>query len=288
MNRAMRPRSINLATCRPTSEFKPCSVNCGEPDEIIVVPLETLNQMLKDKTIDPIAVGDFATKHASEVQDLHQLKALFGEFGLRGKAYPKTIRGKPYMIFKGRAGLRRIFTGTKYGAGNSKVLSYGIGKAGLSRSIKVGGIFSLVFVNAWNVVEHFVDGQDKTLTDLGVNISSDSTKIVLSAVVGGFVGAVAVTMGAPIVVPLAAGFVVSVVVGELLDAADAKWQITESFRVWSHEVIKDLRPMYNNAKNYMQGTVQNTKNAVGGLARDADREFKEWTIWFDTFNFGFR
>ena len=48
----------------------------------------------------------------------------------------KTYNGKPNVIFKGYSGLRTHLTGTKYLANNPKVVSFGIGKLGVSQVVK--------------------------------------------------------------------------------------------------------------------------------------------------------
>ena len=56
---------------------------------------------------------------------------IFKEFGWSGSSYVKTINGKDYVVFKGHAGLRNVFKGTKYLADNADVVSYGLGKLSL-------------------------------------------------------------------------------------------------------------------------------------------------------------
>lgn len=288
------PRTINLQACRVQNNANSCSVVCDkQEEELIVIPADVLNKILQDKNIGEITlkIGDFLSAHATDITGARQLQKLFKEFGFLGKAYQKTIKGKSFIIFKGRAGLRKIFTGTKYQISNSKILSFGIGKAGVARSIKVGPVLSLVFVNAWNIAEYFINDKG-TLADLGVNIISDSVKTVLAGVAGGIVAGVAVSLGAPIIVPIALGLVVGIVVGEILDRADNKWKITESIKIWANEVSRDIKPKLNNAGNFVHGTMRTAGNQTGNmwnnLTNKIDSEFKEWSLWFDNFSKDFR
>lgn len=94
INNTMRARSIDLQVCRVPSDVKSCSVNCNDQEEIIVIPKDTFNQILADKKIAALAVGNFVSEHLTDVSEAWQIKKFFGEFGMTGKAYEKTIRGK--------------------------------------------------------------------------------------------------------------------------------------------------------------------------------------------------
>jgi hypothetical protein len=272
--------------CRIPAQDQHCSIGCGEHQEVTVIARHMLNAILQDKKIDALAfgMGAFLADHAVDISDAWQLKKLYQDFGWTGKAYLKTINGKEYIIFKGRPGLRKVFIGTKYSPANSKVLSYGIGKAGLAKSIKGGTIFSLVFVNTWNIAEYFIK-HDKTLVDLGVLIASDSVKVVIASAASGIVAGLLLAPGIPIIVPLAAGLVVGMVVGALLDKADEKWQITESLRIWANQTAGEIQAGAGKLDEELRRRVNQISGVIDATRRSFD-EFEEWKRWFDSLRLG--
>ena len=72
---------------------------------------------------------------------------LIGEFrslGINAKEFT-AANGKTYISISGHAGVRRIVTGTRYGANHPTMLNMGIGMQGLKDGIVKGVKFCLVF-----------------------------------------------------------------------------------------------------------------------------------------------
>jgi hypothetical protein len=276
-----------------------CSVAFDRHDELVVVPRDTAEAAFKQKRIEiSLGVGHFISHHLSELKDVGHLREVVHEFGIAGRAYTKLVNGKAYVILKGRPGLRTLFKGTRYLESNTKIVSFGVGKAGVLKSIKGGTVVSLVLVNAWDVVEFFVK-RDQSLVDLGVNMVSDSVKVVLaSAISGGLVigGMALASVSLPVVVPLAAALVLGIVVGTLLDKADEKWKITESFRGWAHQTVRAIQEWASRTADGIHNRIEagrqlarevgDTVTAAGQAVRQVARQFREWQRWFDDLRFG--
>lgn len=229
----------------------PCSVTCDHEQEIVVVPIETVNELLASLGATKLETAKAAVGQITNISDVHGIVKIYREFGRRGSAYMKTVNGRTYIIFKGTPGLRSMFRGTRYLANNSKVVRFGIGRLGAARSIKVGTIWSIAFVNAWNIGE-FILSDEMTLADLGVQIASDTSKVVIASLFG--LAAAAAAAGTIALAPLAVGVVVAVGVGLLLDHVDSRYQITESIKKWANETADEIgragaREMLNKANS---------------------------------------
>ena len=72
--------------------------------------------------------GGTALAAGSEVRVLTALAMDMKRSGsIFGRYYVQISGGKQYIVFKGRAGLRQVLTGTRYLANNTKVMSMGVG-----------------------------------------------------------------------------------------------------------------------------------------------------------------
>jgi hypothetical protein len=136
--------------------------------------------------------------------------------------------GKTYVIFKGYAGNREIFKGTRYLTNNPKVVSLGVGPKGIIGSAKSGFVISFVLSVGLEVFDYVIK-DDYTINKLLGTLSSDLIKIGLSAIAGAAAGlavGASVTLGSVAALPLIAAVGVSVLVGIVLEKLDSKLGIT--------------------------------------------------------------
>ncbi|MFV0922507.1 hypothetical protein ACR720_05640 [Sphingomonas parapaucimobilis] len=176
----------------------------------------------------------------SATDDAMLIRKLVRETGIRGRCYFKSYNGKLHVVFKGYPGLRRILTGTRYGALHPKVVGLGIGKAGVAKSVKGGTIVSVVLLTVWNIVDYVIRDQ-ATLGQMLGGIAGDVSKALIASGVGYAAGSAAVALGMTVAAgPLVIAVVVGLGVGWALDALDQKYRFTERLQKKLDEGIAEL------------------------------------------------
>ncbi|WP_347093529.1 hypothetical protein [Sphingomonas parapaucimobilis] len=176
----------------------------------------------------------------SATDDAMLIRKLVRETGIRGRCYFKSYNGKLHVVFKGYPGLRRILTGTRYGALHPKVVGLGIGKAGVAKSVKGGTIVSVVLLTVWNIVDYVIRDQ-ATLGQMLGGIAGDVSKALIASGVGYAAGSAAVALGMTVAAgPLVIAVVVGLGVGWALDALDQKYRFTERLQKQLDEGIAEL------------------------------------------------
>ncbi len=210
-----------------------------------------------------------ASYYAS-ADDAVTMAKLIGDLGgIGARAYIKSYGGKPHIILKGHPGLRTVLTGTKYGIKNPKVISMGLGKAGAISAAKQGGIFTVVLLSAYRVVDYFLTDQ-ATLSQLVGTLATDIVKvgIATAASIGAVVVAGAVTFAVgPILAVIVVGFTVSV----LLEKVDNSFGITERVIAGLDEMGNDFNNYIVKNKNQMTGVVTEAANSVIEMAIESAR-----------------
>ncbi|HCQ7756038.1 hypothetical protein [Citrobacter sp. 50677481] len=129
---------------------------------------------------------------------------------LKIKAIEYKVGGKTYIKITGYPGLRRILTGTRYGANHPQILEMAIGKQGLYHNIRNGVRYCIYFSLAWRAIE-LIFKSDYNLTDFLVDITMDMAKAVVSGVLIGLVAGVLALMSLPIIVTT--GFIIAIGIG---------------------------------------------------------------------------
>lgn len=169
--------------------------------------------------------------YASPIMDATLAAKLLSEFGVTAhRVLLRSYAGRQYVIFKGLAGQRRIFTGTRYLAGNPKVVRMAIGPAGVVKSVKGGFVLTAVLCSAVNVFDYFIR-DSATLHELLGTLSSDLIKIGLSAIaaaVAGLAVGSAAVIGSVAAAPLIAAIAVGVATGLVLDELDKRFGATQA------------------------------------------------------------
>jgi|GEM_PF-3356217 len=189
----------------------------------------------------------------SVVNNLDLLRDFFpGE-----KFYLKKYNGKYFVVFKGVAGTRTIYKGTKYALKNPKVMALSVAKGpaagtgaalkGLKSGIR-GNVLTVVIVGAVDLVawnNGMLSDDGKFISDFIVEFGMDIFKAGVSAIATGFlfgiclmfgVGATATTL--PVFVIVFSGIVVSVAIGMVFDYIDEKRGYSNRLRNHGNEVEK--------------------------------------------------
>ncbi|MCP4342666.1 MAG: hypothetical protein GY799_28240 [Desulfobulbaceae bacterium] len=200
-------------------------------------------------------VGLGASYYAS-ADDAVIMAKLVGDLGSIGaKAYIKNYGGKPHIILKGRAGLRNVLTGTKYGIKNPKVVIMGLGKAGAVSAAKQGGIISIVLLSAFRVADYCLTDQ-ATLSQLVGMLATDVVKVGIATGASIITATAVAGLTTVAVGPILAVVVVGVGVSMLLEYADNSLGI-------SNRVIAGLDELGENAENYIEDQKRQAINSAG-------------------------
>ena len=189
-----------------------------------------------------------------------------------GRVYYKSYGGKLHIILKGRPGLRQILTGTKYGVGNAKVVSLGLGPAGVRSTLRKGGVISIVLLTAYNVIDHVLRDEG-TLMDLLGQIGSDVVKVgiatgasIATAAAIGTTGLIASFALGPLVVAVLVGIGTAMV----LDAIDNRFQLTQQLKDYLNKTAEAAARKVQETKDQVEQTVIDlTLELVAYAAREA-------------------
>lgn len=191
------------------------------------------------------------------------LAKLVGDLGgVSAKAYVKTYGGKPHIILKGRPGLRKILTGTKYGIKNPKVITMGLGKAGAITAAKSGGILTVVLLSAYRIANYILTDQ-ATLSQLIGTLATDVVKVGIAtgASIAAASGFVAIGFTAAIG-PIAAVILVGVAVSMTLTVLDEKYGITDKVVAALDEMGTDIITSIEVGKQHIKDVVNKEIESV--------------------------
>lgn len=234
-------------------------LSVDEMDKVIKSSSNKLNekansiwQSLKGKM--EYGVGYYANFDDAKV--LTKLVADLGSFG--SQAYIKNYNGKVHIILKGRPGLRKVLTGTKYGITNPKVVTMGLGKIGAVNAAKSGGIISIVLITAFRVIDFFMS-DTMTLNRLFGTLATDVVKIGIATAASIAAASAVVGFGVTIAIgPILAVVVVGVAFNYGLNELDKKYSITD-------RVVAGLDEMESNARALSNRFKQKATNSAGQL-----------------------
>ena len=205
----------------------------------------------------------FGSNMISAAVDSKMLVALAAEMkrsgSILGRYYIDTRGGKQYVIFKGRPGLRKTLTGTRYLATNTKVMKIGVGGQALRASAKGGFIVSVIFSVSLNSIDWVLKDEFRW-TNWIANVSTDIVKVIISGAAGYAAGMYFAGTAATIaILPLGAAIVAGIVVAGALYVLDNHFGITKA-------IIEHLERTERNVKNeILDGfyyIVQSTGHAV--------------------------
>ncbi len=193
------------------------------------------------------------------------LAKLIGDLGgVATKVVIKSYNGKPHIIIKGRPGLRKVLTGTKYGITHPKVISMGLGRAAVKGMIKKGGVLTVVLLTGFRIVDHVLTDQS-TLSRLIGTIATDVVKVGF-AVGASLVGAAVGAFSALAIGPLAVAIIVGVITTIVLDKIDNHYGLTE-------KVIKGIEELSDSPRQIEQVIKLKKQQLNRATSRAADTVF---------------
>lgn len=191
-------------------------------------------------------VSEHTANNVGTGQSAVAVARLVKDFRGAGRYVEKTYNGTRYIIFKGYAGLRSIFTGTRYRADNPKILSMGIGRLGMRHAAMAGAGLTVVLAGAFRIIEYFLRDQ-ATLTSLIGRLATDVVKISVAAGVGYLMGtAVATTMATGVITlgvvagPLLASLIVGGLLSVFLESIDQNHELTDRLIAQMESVLESV------------------------------------------------
>ncbi|WP_369310543.1 hypothetical protein [Providencia rettgeri] len=176
-------------------------------------------------------VTDPISPYAGTLRDTPDIYVLIREFRQLGITATEHIaaNGNRMIHISGYAGVRRIVTGTRYGAANPVMLNMGIGQQGLEAGIARGIRFCLVFSAVYRGLE-WLFKDDYAFADFLGNVTVDMAKTALVAAASWATGTFLLgtaLVGGSIIAVAGIVFLVGFGVAVGLEYLDKKYQISE-------------------------------------------------------------
>lgn len=165
--------------------------------------------------------------YVSAVLDTKTATSLIKDLGHDGKVILKNINGKQYVIFKGLAGNRSIFTGTRYLASNPKIVDMAIGKVGANRAIISGARITIFIVVPLNVLNYILNDR-QTMSQLFGITATDLFKVGAASAIASLAATTTATLTTLVAGPIVVAIVVGIATALALDALDKKFGVTDA------------------------------------------------------------
>ncbi|MBT8338795.1 MAG: hypothetical protein KJP07_02165 [Desulfatitalea sp.] len=146
--------------------------------------------------------------------------------GITGRAIPKVINGRQYIIFKGYPGLRTLFPGTIYLAKNRKIITMAIGALGIKHMVRSGAILTICITVPLTILECFLEDR-ATMTDLIGNVYSDLAKVGIQSIIAAIAGLAIGAYTSIAWIPIGLSIGIGVIFGLALEGLDTKYQLTD-------------------------------------------------------------
>ncbi|HBF09399.1 MAG TPA: hypothetical protein DHW71_13240 [Gammaproteobacteria bacterium] len=208
------------------------------------------------------AKAEFAANYYATFDDLNTIGKILQDVGMRGILGIKVqnYNGKPYIIFKGYAGKRSFFTGTRYGISNTKVVTMALGAQNAVGAIKSGAVVTFVLCSAFRVVQYLTD-DEKTLAWLLGSIFSDGVKVAIATGAAYAASAIAGALFTFAIGPIAAAVFVGVITSIALGELDKKYGLTD-------KLLVKLNNVQSSIENIPNSIVDSIKDKALALACD--------------------
>ncbi len=212
------------------------------------------------------------TPYISPILDARTLALVCNELGLKGKAVPKVIKGRQYIILSGYPGLRNRLPGTIYSASNRKIVQMAIGALGIKGMVKSGARLTIGLTVPLTILECFLKDQ-ATMASLIGDVASDLAKIGIGAIMSAIAGIAVGTVVSYAVVPIFVTIAVSVLGGIAMEQIDKHFGLTDKLIEKIEKYIQGIRKKR-----------EEMENKLGRVLHEADREFVWRAYDFDIDN----
>lgn len=199
-------------------------------------------------TVIPISL-DGATLGAIALE-MKRSGDVFGKYSI------KYYQGKPSIIFSGYSGLRKHLTGTKYLANNPKVISFGIGKTGVTKAIKSGFVVTVIISATFYGFEQMLNDKATWHDFVGgmavdVSIAAAASGIAWGAVATYVGGTAAMAAVGPILAVVVVGTALAVMTTAFVDSDSLVKKMADGLREIEHNCesgLNNIRQEINQAE----------------------------------------
>ncbi len=238
-----------------------------------ILPTEELIKAWEAKTGKEITleVGETArslSNYAAAMLDTKTTVRLINDLGIKGTVILKNLKGKQYIIFKGYAGNRSIFTASRYLAKNPKVVDMAIGTVGLNKTIKSGARVTIFLIVPLNILNYILDDKQTMFSLLGTT-ATDLIKVGAGAAVASLIATSVATITTIAAGPLVVAIAVGIATGFTLDLLDQKFGITEALVKALAEVhdstIGEFGRQINKVEKRLKWQIMNGKPVGKGI-----------------------
>lgn len=232
-------------------------------------------------------VPSAAANYFATATDVVLFARLARDLGSPGtKFYVKDYGGKLHIVLKGSPGMRTILTGTKYGVAHPKVVNMGLGRLGAMKSIRGGGIVTLVLVSAYNII-NFVMSDTMKMSELIGSLAVDVAKVAAStAIAAGFVSLTygGAAIGASLALgPLAVAIVIGIGAGLALDYLDNRYQLKQRLSTMLADVADQVEQRIEQAREgVLDAGRRIIATAIDLVVDELGRQFRRYVS--DTLN----
>jgi hypothetical protein len=164
--------------------------------------------------------------YISPILDTYTLSLVCKDLGLNGRAIPKVIKGRQYIVLSGYAGLRTYLPGTVYSVSNRKIIQMALGSLGVTEMVKSGAKLTICLTVPLAILEYFLTDQT-TMSSLIGQVATDLAKIGISAIISTLAGLAIGSFATVAALPIIATIAVGVFTGIGLELIDKQYGLTD-------------------------------------------------------------
>ena len=172
-------------------------------------------------------------------KDMKRGGSLFSKFKV------KNYRGSDYVIFQGYPGLRQHLKGSRYLASNPKIVTYGIGKRGVSHVAKQGMVITILISATFHAVNQILNDKLTWHDFIGgfaidIGIATAATGLAWGAAALYVGGATAVVATGPLVVIILVGTGASFLLASIFNSDELSLRLSNTLRKLETDLKRDI------------------------------------------------
>jgi hypothetical protein len=199
--------------------------------------------------------------YASPILDTYTLSLVCKDLGLNGRATPKVIKGRQYIVLSGYAGFRNHLPGTVYSASNRKIIQMAIGSLGITNMVKRGARLTIYLTVPLTILECILRDQ-ATMSSLIGHLATDLAKIGISAIMSQIFGLLAGAMVSSAAAPIFVAIAVCVFSAWALEEIDSRYGLTDKLVATIEEFSQALAKKKEELEQTLGRTLQEAEREL--------------------------